>query len=545
MQPEVRLIRISFTEKTRPDEKSIKELVAAKLKLPAKEIMSVIFRKLSLDARKKNDIRFVCSVDIEAKNEEKILRSKRIKNAERVTPIFYSDPFDAEAKKVITSHITENRPIIVGFGPAGIICAYKLALAGLRPIVLERGRDVDSRTKDVADFFETGKLLPQSNVQFGEGGAGTFSDGKLGTMIHDGYGRIAHVYDIFVKFGADPSIRYINKPHIGTDRLRFIVRSIREEVIRMGGEVRFNNTFTGFEQENGHVSAVIVNGSERIPCDTLVLATGHSARDTVRMLLSKGVSMERKAFAMGVRVEHPQELISRAMYGDDHKKYPPADYKLTFRTKEGRGVYSFCMCPGGVVVNASSEEGRLCVNGMSYSTRDEATANSAIVVEIRDNDLDGSDVLAGIRFQEKLESAAFDACAGSIPVCYVTDFLNGKGTQALNGRTPNTRGKYAPADLYGILPELITGPIREAFPSFDRTIPGFAGKDGIMLAVESRTSSPVRIKRDPVSLVSENVPGLYPCGEGAGYAGGITSAAVDGLKVYEKIIESLLKESQA
>ncbi len=533
----------------------MKSFAARKMGIDPVLIVSATLKKLSLDARKKDDIRYVYGIDIEAANEEKILKKCRIKNATKVTQVVYKDPLTicpengsdlgnkgdsiGRCGNSLIMRDGINRPVIVGFGPAGMICAYKLAAAGLKPIVLERGSDVDKRVSDVERFFETGKLFVNSNVQFGEGGAGTFSDGKLNTMIHDSFGRIAHVFDILVEFGADPSIRYINKPHIGTDRLTVIVKNIRERVISLGGEVRFNSIFTGFEHKDGRIGAAIVNGAERIPCDTIVLATGHSARDTVRMLLSEGVEMEKKPFAMGVRVEHPQELISRAMYGSDYRKYPPADYKLTYKTTDGRGVYSFCMCPGGVVVNASSQEGRLCVNGMSYSRRDEATANSAIVVEIRESDLDGDDILAGMKFQERLEEKAFEACDGKIPVCYVKDFLEGHESTDMDGRKPNTRGAFAPADLYAILPELITGPIKEALPSFDRTIKGFAGDEAIMLAVESRTSSPVRIVRDPETLCAKGFLGLYPCGEGAGYAGGITSAAVDGLKVYEAVIKRL------
>lgn len=555
MLPEVQLIRISFTEKEKINIEDIKSIAAKKLGVDINGLKSAVLRKLSLDARKKEDIRYVYGVDVEVLQEDKILRKCKLKNVSKVDPVVYEDPVIAlkTGERDIKRPVIEGfysacqseikRPVIVGFGPAGMICAYKLACAGLKPIVIERGKDVDTRTADVKKFFETGKLCPSSNVQFGEGGAGTFSDGKLNTMIHDNFGRIHHIFDIFVEFGADPSIRYINKPHIGTDRLTLIVKAIREKVKELGGEIRFNSTFTGFEEKDGHITAAIVNDNERIECDTLVLATGHSARDTVRMLLSKGVEMERKAFAMGVRVEHPQELISRAMYGDGFEKYPPADYKLTYKTNEGRGVYSFCMCPGGVVVNASSEEGRLCVNGMSYSKRDEDTANSAIIVEIRENDLSTDDITEGIRFQEDLEKKAFDACSGKIPVCYITDYLEGKGTDSLSGRKPNTRGAYAPYDLYKILPKLITEPLKEALINFDGKIKGFAGKEGIMLAVESRTSSPVRIVRDSETLCAIGLMGMYPCGEGAGYAGGITSAAVDGLKVYEEIIKKLIKKS--
>ncbi|MCR5829970.1 MAG: FAD-dependent oxidoreductase [Lachnospiraceae bacterium] len=541
MPREEQLIRISFTEKDLFDIDRLKAVTAKKLGIEINMLKSAELKKMSLDARKKDDIRYVFGVDIEVPNEDRFLKRCRIKNAVKVKEVKYFDPISSTGPNIEKlSEKGSYRPVIVGFGPAGLICAYKLAAAGLKPIVLERGRDVENRLKDVEEFFKTGKLCPESNIQFGEGGAGTFSDGKLNTMIHDGFGRIGHVFDIFVRFGADPSIRYKNKPHIGTDVLTVIVKAVREKIIELGGEVRFNSCFTGFEEEDGKIRAAIVNEKDRIECDTIVLAIGHSARDTVRMLGSRGVRLERKAFAMGVRIEHPQELISREMYGKDYKKYPPADYKLTYITSEGRGVYSFCMCPGGVVVNASSQDGRLCVNGMSYSKRDENTANSAIVVEIRESDLEGEDIFAGVRFQEELEKKAFDACNGKIPVCYASDFLNGRGTEKIDRRKPNTKGDFAPCDMYEILPELISAPIKEALPKFDKTIKGFAGDTAIMMAVESRTSSPVRIVREKESMCAEGIEGLYPCGEGAGYAGGITSAAVDGLKVYETIIKKRL-----
>jgi len=555
MLREVLLIRINLKSKTLLGDKELRDSAVKKFRLGTCTVGALQIRKLSIDARKKNDIYYVYVLDIDVKDEAKALKINKNKDIKSVVPVVYRDPFD-EFKKAgfdikrnlegesddINSKLPQSRPVIVGFGPAGMICAYKLAAAGLKPIVFERGEDVDQRTKTVNEFFEKGKLNPASNVQFGEGGAGTFSDGKIGTMIHDNFGRIKEVFDIFVDNGADPAIKYINKPHIGTDRLSIIVKNIREKITALGGEVRFKSQVTDIAYEDGCIKGVTINDKEFITCKYLVLAIGHSARDTFEMLQRKGLKMERKAFAVGVRVEHPQELISRAMYGDNFKDYPPADYKLTYNTQQGRGVYSFCMCPGGFVVNASSEEGRLCINGMSKSKRDEKTANSALVVEVKASDMEGDDPLEGMRFQRKLEEAAFGACNGKIPASYMKDFINDKGTTSFDGRTPNTLGAYAGADLNKILPDCVSQSLKEALPHFDRIINGFVSDEAIMMGVESRTSSPVRIIRESDSLEALECAGLFPCGEGAGYAGGITSAAVDGLKVYEKIAEKFIRD---
>ena len=546
-------------------EKDLYEAVRKRLRINDKHPFSCELVKLSLDARKKDDIHYTCSVDVKTDREKDILKDKRIKNVSAVEKICYNDPFQLLEEDIKNQLTGISRPVIAGFGPAGMFCAYKLAKAGLRPIVLERGADVDTRIKDVSSFWNGGPLNTESNVQFGEGGAGTFSDGKLNTMIHDKFGRITEVFRIFVDNGADPSIKYINKPHIGTDCLTQIVKNIRQEIISEDGEVRFKAKLTGLDIKNGKLSGIYVNDSEYISTDTLVLALGHSARDTFEMLLGKGLEMKKKAFAMGVRVQHPQKLIGMAQYGEAYKKLPAADYKLTYQAANGRGVYSFCMCPGGFVVNASSEEGRLAVNGMSNSDRSEATANSALVVSVREDDLEGDSPLAGMEYQRRLEEAAYKEGRGLIPVQYYSDFLKGRksGFNDENDKTdiidrndeltgqriitekkeddikvllPNTKGAYTGGNLKNVLPSFISESIEEAMPVFGRIIEGFDRDDALMIGLESRTSSPVRIVRND-DLESVSVKGIYPCGEGAGYAGGITSAAVDGLKVYEAIIK--------
>ncbi len=552
MGAEENLIRInSLRLEIGYTEADIKAGVIKKLRLnnaELKGLKKIDPVKISLDARKKNDIHYTCSIDLEFDDEAALMKrigaDRRVKGRDisQTEKIRYNDPFDDVLSEQIKHLSEEERPVIVGLGPAGMICAYKLALAGLRPIVIERGQPVDQRIEDVNSFWKTGKLNPESNVQFGEGGAGTFSDGKLNTMIHDNSGRIGEVFDIFVRSGADPSIRYINKPHIGTDRLVGIVKSIRDSIIEHGGEVRFGCKLTGIEITNGAVSAISVeqNGEKtRMTCSRLVLAIGHSARDTFRMLYENGISMEKKAFAVGVRVEHPQELIGRAQYGDQYLKLPPADYKLTCKTADGRGVYSFCMCPGGFVVNASSEEGMMAVNGMSNSDRSEATANSALVVTVREDDIGGASPLAGVDFQRELEKKCFDEGRGRIPVQRLDDFMNDRKADELAAK-PNTKGACVSGNLRAVLPGFITDSLIEAMPSFGRTIRGYDNPDTLLIGLESRTSSPVRITREEGSLQAVGVKGLYPCGEGAGYAGGITSAAVDGLRIYESIIKDCI-----
>lgn len=513
------------------------------LRIPVKELLSVRILRQSVDARKKPDIFYSYCVDVEVKNEDRILRRFRGKEnlVCRSDTVPYSFPKTGTKRQ---AHPT----VIAGMGPAGLFCGLFLAMHGYRPILLERGKCVEERRRDVEVFWETGVLNPASNVQFGEGGAGTFSDGKLNTLVKDRDGRNRAVLETFVRFGANPRICYEAKPHIGTDVLRDIVRRMREEIIRLGGQVRFESQVTDICLEDGRVRGVVVNGSERINCGQLVLAVGHSARDTFEMLYNRQIPMEAKAFAVGLRVQHPQAMINESQYG---KAEPgvlgAAPYKLAAKGRNGRAVYSFCMCPGGYVVNASSEPGRTAVNGMSYSGRDGKNANSAIIVAVTPEDFASGHPLAGIEFQRDLEKRAFDLCGGRIPMQRYGDFkarveaalpVTGGGSGSVDPMpdsdiVPQCRGLSRWADVSGILPPECSRAIVDGMENFGRQIRGFDRPDAILMGVESRTSSPVRIGRDE-SLQSD-VRGLYPCGEGAGYAGGITSAAMDGIRVAEAI----------
>ncbi|HEX3075239.1 MAG TPA: FAD-dependent oxidoreductase, partial [Lachnospiraceae bacterium] len=413
-------------------------------------------------------------------------------------------------------------------------CALKLAEQGYQPLVIERGEDVDSRVRNVQHFWTTNELDVDSNVQFGEGGAGTFSDGKLNTLVKDVSGRNTEVLLQFVQYGAPGEILYLNKPHIGTDRLRSVVKSMRDRITELGGEVRFQTKLTDIHIENGKVHSIEVNGSEVIPCEVLVLAIGHSARDTFELLHRKQFDISKKAFAIGVRIEHPQELISESQYGESYTKLPPADYKLTHQSVTGRGVYSFCMCPGGFVVNASSEEKRLVVNGMSNYARDEKNANSAMIVTVTPEDFDSDSPLAGMYFQRKWEELAYQTGKGLIPVQLFGDFCRNRKSTTLGKIQPNLKGGYNLSNIRECLPSYVSETLIDGIKAFDRKIKGFQNEEAILSGVETRTSSPIRINRN--DALESNTEGIYPCGEGAGYAGGITSAAMDGLKVFEMIM---------
>ncbi len=521
-------IKINIDE----DEKNLLNIAAQKLKISAGQIENLRIIKKSLDARKKEEIKYSYSVEVTLPDNTKINPKVYNKDIMLTKMQQYTFPMQGTVE-------LQKRPVVVGSGPAGLFCSYFLALKGYKPIVIERGQSVDERTKTVEGFFCGEKLNIESNVQFGEGGAGTFSDGKLNTTVKDPSGRNKLILETFVKFGADESITYVNKPHIGTDVLCKIVKNIREEIIKLGGSFYFSTRFDDFFVKNNELKSVVITdvltGEKReIETDILVLAIGHSARDTFYKLYNKKIHMEQKPFAVGVRMEHRQDMINENMYGKLYMdKLPAADYKVTYTCENGRGVYSFCMCPGGFVVNASSEEGRLVVNGMSYSKRDGENANSAIIVTVKPEDF-GSDLpLAGIEFQRKLEKNAFNACDGLIPIQRYDDFKNGKPSKEFGSVKPNTKGNVSFYDLNKILPEYICESIKEAMPHFGHMIKGFDNDDTLLLAVESRTSSPVKIPRD--EELNCNVSGIYPCGEGAGYAGGITSAAIDGVRVFEAI----------
>lgn len=504
--------------------------IQKELKLKDQDFEYVISKK-SIDARHKNDIKIVYNLDIKVIDQNEVLKNIKNKNIILSKDKRYEFPKD---RKVL-----DKRPVIVGFGPAGIFCALLLAENGYNPIVLERGKDVDRRINDVTTFWTKSELNTESNVQFGEGGAGTFSDGKLNTMVKDKYKRNRKVLETFVEAGAPDDILYINKPHIGTDYLRTVVKNIRKKIIDLGGEVRFESKVTSILIENDQVVGVEVNKRETIETDSVVLALGHSARDTFEMLRELKVNMERKAFAIGVRIEHPQKLISQSQYGKSyqHKELPVADYKLTHRSKNGRGVYSFCMCPGGMVVNASSEGNKVVTNGMSNYKRDEMNANSAILVNVTPEDFIGEDVLSGVTFQRKWEKLAFELGGSSynIPIQLFGDFLKDRASYSLGDVGTSLGDKVNLANLNDCLPKYVCDSLKEGILEFDKKIKGFSQFDSVLSGVETRSSSPIRILRD--ENLESDVKGLYPCGEGAGYAGGIMSASMDGIKVAEALVK--------
>lgn len=498
------------------------------LKLPVSSILEYRIVKRSLDARKKEEIRYIYTLDISVNKEAALVKKARNANISIAPDQRYHFPESGAGRLT-------KRPVIVGSGPAGLFCGLFLARHGYHPLILERGQAVEQRVERVNAFWD-GKepLNPNSNVQFGEGGAGTFSDGKLNTLVKDPSGRNQEVLRVFAEAGADSSILYVNKPHIGTDVLRQVVRNLREEIRSLGGEIRFETQVTGFRTQEGRLTGLYLNGGELIDTEVVVLAIGHSARDTFQALFAAGACMEQKAFAVGLRIQHPQEMINLAQYGPSFaSRLGAADYKLTAKASDGRGVYSFCMCPGGYVVNASSEEGRIAVNGMSDHARDSKNANSAIIVTVSPKDFPGTDPLSGIAFQRILEEKAFQAGKRRIPLQLFGDFCQDRASAGLGQVEPVLKGGYALSNLRPTLPEPVSRALIEGIQSFEHIIPGFARYDALLAGVESRTSSPVRIQRD--STFESNLLGLFPCGEGAGYAGGITSAAMDGIKTAEEI----------
>ena len=515
----------------------MKKKAAKMMRIPEDKILSLVPVRQSLDARKKNELLYIYSLNATVSGKEGAV----IKNAKNVNVML-----NTEKPYRFPEHGQEplcHRPVIVGFGPAGMFCGLMLARAGFSPLILERGEDVDSRTQKVEAFWRGGELNPESNVQFGEGGAGTFSDGKLNTLVKDPSGRNKKVLEILAEAGADPSITYVNKPHVGTDILSRVVKNIRQEIIRLGGEIRFGCKLTDFSEAGGRLISVTVSQREEggfyreetIPAQAVVLAIGHSARDTFRMLSEKSLDLQAKAFAVGLRIQHPQKQINFSQYGvEEPGSLGAASYKLTKQTSSGRGIYSFCMCPGGFVVNASSETGRLAVNGMSNHDRAGTNANSALIVTVTPEDFPNPGPLGGVEFQRRLEEAAFNCGKGKIPVQLYGDFKAGTLSRAFGDVEPAFKGGYSFGNLREVLNPSLTDAMTEGIDSFGRIIDGFDRPDAILAGIESRTSSPVRIPRTPE--LESAVSGLYPCGEGAGYAGGITSAAMDGIRTAEMIV---------
>ena len=517
-------------------DRELTEKAARTLRIRPEEIASLRVVRQSIDARKKPEIRLIYTVDVKlvGAREEKVLLSCR-KNPDVGPAPEVRYRFPEPGKEILA-----ERPLIIGTGPAGLFCGYLLAKAGYRPLLLERGEDVESRTRRVEEFWKTGVLSADSNVQFGEGGAGTFSDGKLNTLVKDKDGRNTEVLKIFVENGAPEEIRYRQKPHVGTDLLRGIVKSIREEIIRLGGQVRFGVKMERLLLENGRLYGVKTSEGE-LPAEALVLAIGHSARDTFEALEAQQVFLEPKPFSVGVRIEQRQQVIDYGLYGAQagHPLLPKGEYQLSWRDREGRGVYTFCMCPGGFVVASSSEENTVVTNGMSEYARDGENANSALVVSVDAADY-GAGPLAGMAFQRKLERGAF-LLGGSdyrAPAQSVKSFLEGSAPDLSKASvTPTYSCGVKEAALRELFPQQVNRMLEEGLRRFNHKLPGFADADAVMTGAETRTSSPVRITRSPESLQALGIEGLYPCGEGAGYAGGIMSAAVDGVRVAEKIME--------
>lgn len=519
-------IKLSLDE----DESLLAEKAAHYLHIAVSDMLSISVIKKSIDARKKEHIGFIYRVAVCTANEETLY-----KKFETDTNVVLKEK-QAMMPFMMGNMPLIHRPVIVGSGPCGLFCALLLSQYGYRPLLMERGKCVDERLADIQNFWDNGVLDENSNVQFGEGGAGTFSDGKLNTLIKDKDGFSRFVLETFVRHGAPQEILYRNKPHVGSDYLHKIIPSIRREIEQFGGEVRFQCCLTDIEIKNDTLVGITLNGCEKLECDTLILALGHSARDTFSMLHQKNVPMEQKPFAMGVRVEHLQEEINKTQYGKNyaHPKLPTADYKLTYQAKSGRGVYSFCMCPGGVVVNAASEKNTIVTNGMSYFARDKQNANSALVVNVRPEDFASPDVLAGVEFQRRWERKAFSLTKSyRAPAQTVGNFL-GICVNEMGRVKPSFPCGVAWSDLHECLPTFVSESLEEALRYWQKHFAAFSDNSAIMTGVETRTSSPVRILRDEKG--ASQIRGIYPAGEGAGYAGGIMSAAIDGIKTARHIM---------
>ena len=517
-------------------EEELRAACAHALRVSAEALVSVRLLRRSIDARE--GVKLVCAAAVEVRNEAGVLKRCKNKNVQPYAPKKYMPPAPVSAPAV--------SPVVIGAGPAGLFCALLLARCGARPILLERGRAVEQRKQDVERFWHTGELDLTSNVQFGEGGAGAFSDGKLNTGTKDE--RHGYILEEFVRFGASEDILVDAKPHVGTDRLYIVLQNLRREIIDRGGEVRFSHTLTDIELDGGSVHALRVSSPEGdyvLPARHVVLAPGHSARDTFAMLQARGVPMEPKPFAVGVRIEHRQRDMDLAQYKEAAGRpgLPPTSYKLSCHTKEGRGVFSFCVCPGGEVVAAASEENRVVTNGMSEFARDGENINGGLLVSVTPEDFPSGDTLAGVQFQRALEDAAYRLGGGNYaaPAQRVEDFLKYRPSTGAGNVAPTYRPNVTWCDLHDCLPPFVCRALEEGIPMLGQKLKGFDSPDSVLTAVETRSSSPVRIARDNRSFQSA-LRGLYPCGEGAGYAGGIMSAAADGLRVAERILEELQHE---
>ncbi|QVK18902.1 hypothetical protein KHQ81_04110 [Mycoplasmatota bacterium] len=516
--------------KIKVEEENLEKKICEFLKINQRDLIHYNIIKKSIDARRKDQIYFVYVLDVSLKNEKKVLNKVK-KNLVKSPQVNYCLP--PYGNKPL-----HHRPVIIGFGPSGMFAGLLLSQMGLKPIIFERGEEVNSRINTIQNFWENRVLNPESNIQFGEGGAGTFSDGKLNTRVKDL--RSQYVLQAFVDHGANPDILTAYNPHIGTDVLVGVVKNIREKIISNGGEIYFNSKLNDILIKNGKIQEIVVN-NETIKVNDLILAIGHSARDTFSMLYQKGIHIKQKAFAVGVRIEHPQLLINKAQYGNKYCQYPKlgaAEYKLTYHASNRKSVYTFCMCPGGMVVPSSSEENTVVVNGMSEYKRDQVNANSALVCTVDSEDFEDDHPLSGMYFQQKLEEKAFHLGGNdyNAPIQLVDDFLKNRSSIKLGFVKPSYPIGYKFSNLNTLFSENIAFALREAIIELNKKLHGFSLEDAVLTGVETRTSSPIRILRDVHNLESINVSGLYPTGEGAGYAGGITSSAIDGIKVAEKII---------
>lgn len=507
-------------------EAELEQKIRKTLRLSQNQSFTYKIVKKSIDARKKPELFLVYTCQVSCEKEAFVVKKAKNNSITMVSPKTYQCPKTGDQK-------LEHPPLVIGAGPAGLFAAFLLAEAGFHPILIERGKPVEERTQDVEEFWKTGILNTTSNVQFGEGGAGTFSDGKLNTVVKDPANRNQYVLETFVRFGAPEQILYENKPHIGTDILCKVIANMRSYLLEKGVTIHFHTTATDFVIENQHIKEVVCE-DKHFPVSVVVLALGHSARDTFETLHGLQIPMEVKNFAVGFRVEHPQKMMNDALYGVQKQDMPAAPYKVTANFPNGRGVYSFCMCPGGYVVNSSSEKGRLVVNGMSYSGRNSQNANSAIIVSVDTADFGGTDALAGMRFQKKLEEKTYQLAVGKIPQQLYGDFCKKKESLTYGDFTSCTKGQRTFANLRGLLTTDMEESLIAGMQHFGHIIPGFDRYDAIMSGIESRTSSPLRMLRN--EEYESAVKGIYPCGEGAGYAGGITSAAMDGIRVAEAII---------